>query len=175
MITLKIFIAFFFIICTKSIAQENEYIVTITNDTIYGKITRTLNILIKPEVNYKIRDANGNNKLINPAEIKLIRSIDVVDGDCFITTIYNEFYIKRIINGKIQVYQLVDGVLFFTSKDGSEISFTDFGGFNKREDGLNNIRPLIEDDPIILKEFNSMIGSQNNIIDMIQKYNDSAK
>ena len=79
---------------------------------------------------------------------------------------------KRIINDKIKVYQLVDGVLFFTSKDNSEIESTDFGGLDTCENGLNRIRPLIEDNPIIIEEFNSMKESQKNILYIIEKYND---
>lgn len=173
--TLKIFTVFFFLLVTKNIAQEKEYIVTNRNDTVYGTITRAINYLNTAEVRYKIKDEYGNNDLIDPAEVKIIRSINGVDGDCFIATIYNEWFLKIIISGKINVYQLVDGVLFFTSKDDSEMKSTDFGGFNTRENGLNRIRPLIEDDPIILEEFNSLKGSQKNILYIIQKYNDHAK
>ncbi|WP_155827790.1 hypothetical protein [Gillisia sp. JM1] len=173
--SLKIFTALFFLIITTTIAQEKEYIVTNRNDTIYGKITRAINYLNTSEIRYKIKDEKGNNDLINPSEVKIIRSIDGVDGDCFIATIYDKWFLKRIINGRIKVYQLVDGVLFFTSKDDSEIKSTDFGGLNARENGLNRIRPLIEDNPIILEEFNSMKGSQKNILYIIEKYNDYAK
>jgi hypothetical protein len=105
--SLNIFIALFFLIITKNIAQEKEYIVTNSYDTIYGKITRGINYLNTSEVRFKIRDEDGNNSLINPGEVKMIRSIDGVDGDCFIATIYEMWFLKRIIYGKIKVYQLV--------------------------------------------------------------------
>jgi len=159
----------------KSISQEKEYIIKNNNDTIYGEITRSINILNTAEVRFKIKDENGNKSLINPSEIKFIKSIDGVDGECIIATIYDEWFLKRIINGKIKVYELVDGILLFTSKDDSQITSTDFGGLNTRENSLNRIRPLIEDNPIILEEFNSMKGSQKKILDIIQKYNNLNK
>ncbi len=173
--SLRIFTAFLFLIITKNIAQEKEYLVTNSNDTIYGKISRGINYLNTSEVRFKIRDAKGDKSLINPGEVKIIRSLHGVDGDCFIATIYKLWFLKRIIQGKINVYQLVDGVLFFTSKEGSEIKSTDFGGLNSRKKGLEQIRPLIEDNPVILKEFDSIKGSQNNILEMIRKYNNYAK
>lgn len=173
--SLKIFIALFFLINTKNIAQEKEYIVTNSNDTIYGKLTRSINYLNTSEIRFKIKDDNGNKNLINPSEVRILRSIDGVDGDCYIATIYDKWFLKRIINGKIKVYQLVDGILFFTSKDDSEINSTDFGGFNNREYSLDRIRPLIEDNSIILEEFNSMKGSQKNILYIIEKYNDYSR
>jgi len=173
--SLKIFIALLFFTTLKSIAQEKEYFITNDNDTIYGEISRSINILNTAEVRFKIEDEYGNKSLINPSEIKLIKSIDGVDGDCVIATIYDQWFLKRIINGKIKVYQLVDGILFFTSKDNSEITSTDFGGFNTRENSLNRIRPLIEDNPTILEEFSSMKGTQKNILYIIQKYNNLNK
>jgi len=152
--SLKIFIVLFFLIITKNIAQEKEYIVTNSNDTIYGKLTRSINYLNTLEIRFKIKDDNGNKNLINPSEVRILRSIDGVDGDCYIATIYDKWFLKMIIDGKIKVYQLVDGILFFTSKDDSEIKSTDFGGFNNREYSLDRIRPLIEDNSIILEEFN---------------------
>jgi len=157
----------------KGLAQEEEYFVTNSNDTIFGKISRSTNLLNTAEVRFKIKDSNGNKSRIDPANIKFIKSLDGVDGDCIIATVYDRWYIKRIIDGRINVYQLVDGIIFYTSKGDSDITSTDFGGLNKREDSMDRIRPLIEDNPIILQEFNSMKGSQKDILYIIEKYNDS--
>jgi len=173
--TLNIFILLFFLITTKNIAQEREYIVTNDNDTIYGKVIRGTNYLNPSIVKFKIKDEEGNKSLINPAEVKIIRSIKGVDGDCLIVTIYDIWYLKEIIDGKIKVYQLIDGILFFTSKNESDIESVDFGGFYSRKKGHSQIRPLIEDNPIILKEFDSLKGSQKNILYIIKKYNESEK
>lgn len=169
----QFFIISFFLLSIQAISQEKEYIITNDNDTIYGKIGRSTNYLNTAEVRYKIKDEAGNKYIIDPAEVKLIRSLKGVDGDCVIATVYDEWFIKRIINGRIKVYQLVDGILFFTSKEGSDIVSNDFGGLNKREDSKDRIRPLIQDDPAILEEFNSLKGSQKNILYIIQKYNNS--
>jgi hypothetical protein len=156
----------------NSLAQVKEYLVTNSNDTIFGKISRSTNLLNTAEVRFKIKDSNGNKSLLDPGDVKFIRSLDGVDGDCIIATVYDRWYIKRLINGRINVYQLVDGIIFYTSKDDSDITSTDFGGLNQREDSMDRIRPLIEDNPIILQEFNSMKGSQKDILYIIEKYND---
>lgn len=170
--SLRIITALILFISSNCLAQEEEYIVTNSNDTVFGKITRSTNLLNTAEVRYKIKDINGNKSLIDPGKVKFIKSLDGVDGDCIIATVYDRWFIKRIINGRIKVYQLVDGIIFFTSKDGSEIVSNDFGGFNRREDSMDRIRPLIEDNAVILEEFNSMKGSQKDIIYIIEKYND---
>ncbi|APG59857.1 hypothetical protein LPB144_05260 [Christiangramia salexigens] len=123
------------------------------------------------EVRFKIKDTTGNKSRIDPGKVKFIKSSNSVDGDCIIATVYGKWFIKRIINGRIKVYQLVDGIIFFTSKDDSEVISNDFGGLHKREDSKERIRPLIEDNAIILQEFNSMKGSEKNILHIIEKYN----
>ncbi|MDX1545329.1 MAG: hypothetical protein R3214_15455 [Christiangramia sp.] len=171
--TSGIFIFLLLSIINKNIAQEREYIVTRENDTVYGKITRGINYFNTAEVKYNIRDEKGDKSSIDPGEIAMIRSYDGVDGDCVIVPVYDRWYIKRIIDGEIKVYQLVDGIPFFISKNGSELKSVDFGGLNSRKEAHTQIRPLIEDKPLILEEFDSMQGSQKNILYIIQKYNDS--
>lgn len=167
------FIISLLLLSIQTISQEREYIITNDNDTIYGKVRRSTNYLNTAEVRYKIKDEAGNKYLIDPAEVKFIRSLKGVDGDCLIATVYDEWFLKRIINGRIKVYQLVDGIIFFTSKDGSDIVSNDFGGLNKREDSKDRIRTLIQDNPAILEEFNALKGSQKDILYIIQKYNNS--
>jgi len=159
-----------FLYTINCFAQE-EYMVTNENDTIYGEISRSLNLLNTAKVGYKIKSADGRKSRIDPAKIKFIRSLDGVDGDCIIAPIYDEWFVKRILDGRIKVYQLVDGIVFFTSKDDSDIILNDFGGLNNREDSMDRIRPLIEDNSVILQEFNSLKGSQRDIIYIIEKYN----
>lgn len=172
---IRILTVLFLIITLDCLGQQEEYIVTNSNDTIFGKISRSINYLNSAEVRFKIKDNNGNKSLIDPGEIKFLKSIDGVDGDCTIATIYDKWFIKRILDGKIKVYQLVDGLLFFTSKNNSEIISNDFGGLNNRVNSLNRIRPLIEDNPIILEEFNSISGSQKDILYILEKYNNQSK
>ena len=158
-----------------SISQEKEYIVTTTNDTIYGKIIRGTNWLDTSDVIFKIKDDNGNKEVIDPSEIKTIRSLKGTDGDCFIITLYDEWYLKKIIDGRIKVYQLLDGVTLYVSKDDSDIISTDIGWFFSSQKAHSQIRPLIEDAPSILKEYDSLDGSSKNILRLIEKYNRSQK
>jgi len=158
-----------------SISQEKEYIITNNNDTIYGKVIRRTNFINPSKVNFKIKNKNGKKILINPSEIKTIRSIKGLDGDCYITTIYDEWYIKRIIDGRIKVFQLIDGTIFYVSKDDSEIVSTDIGSVFSGKKAHSQVRPLIEDKPEILKEFDSLKGTQKNIMYIIEKYNNAEK
>ena len=112
-----------------SISQEKEYIVTNNNDTIFGKVIRGTNYLNPTKVTFKIKNKKGKKTLINPSEVKTIRSMRGIDGDCYISTIYDKWFIKKIINGRITVYQLIGGVVFYVSKDDSKIVSTDIGWF----------------------------------------------
>lgn len=172
---LKLLILISLLISFKSVSQEQEYIVNNSNDTIYGKIIRGTNWLDTSDVIFKFKGNNGKKKLIDPSDIKTIRSLKGTDGDCFIITIYDKWYLKNIIDGRIQVYQLVDGVIFYVSKDDSEIMSTDIGWPLSREKAHSQIRPLIEDNPSILKEYDSLEGSSKNILRIIEKYNTSQK
>lgn len=173
--TFSIFTCFFLLTANVSLAQEREYIVTNNNDTIYGELTRGTNFLNPSEVRFNFRDEQGNKNSISPAGVKAIRSLNGVDGDCFIATVYDRWFIKRIIDGRIKVYRLIDGALFYTSKNDSVIHYTEFGGFSSRKKGHAEIRPLIEDNPLILKEFDSLKGSEANILYIIEKYNSEYK
>jgi hypothetical protein len=169
LIVLTLFISF------KSISQEKEYIVTNNNDTIYGKVIRGTNWLNTSEVIFKIKDNKGKKTLIKPSEVKTIRSLKGVDGECFIITIYDKWFLKKIIDGRIKVYQLIDGTILYVSKDDSDIMSTDIGLFFSSKKAHSQIRPLIEDNPSILKEYNSLKGSSKNILRIIKKYNRSQK
>ncbi len=167
----------FFILCLPllGVSQEKEYIVTNKNDTIYGKVIRGTNYLNPSKVVFKIKNKGGKKTLIKPSEVKTIRSIEGVDGDCYITTIYDKWFIKEIINARINVYQLIDGAIFFVSKDNSEIVSTYIGSFFSSEKAHSQIRPLIEDNPLILKEFDALKGTEQNIMEIIRTYNNSEK
>lgn len=154
-------------------AQEKEYIVTTENDTIYGKIIRATKHLNPSKVVYKIKDEQGKKYLINPSEVKTIRSINGVDGNCVIKTIYDKFFIKEIIDGRIKVFQSIESVIFYLSKDEEEIMLADFGGFGSRKKAHSQIRNLVKDNPQILKEFDLLKGSEKNILYIIKKYNES--
>lgn len=171
--TSNIIILIFLFIVSKNIAQEREYIVTIDNDTIYGKVTRRTNLLDPSKIKFKVKDEKGNKSVFKPSDAKSIRSIKGIDGNCFIVTIYDHWFLKRIINGRIKVYNLIDGTLFFVSKNDSEIKSTDIGGIFTRKKAHSQISPLIKDNPKILKEFETLEGSMKNIFYIIEKYNDS--
>jgi hypothetical protein len=156
-------------------SQENEYIITNNNDTTYGKVIRGTNYLDPSKVIFKIKNEEGKKIVIKPSEVKAIRSIKGVDGDCYIKTIYDKWFIKRIINGRIKVYQLIDGAIFFISKDDSEVVSTDIGWFFSGEKAHSQVVPLIEDNPEILKEFDSLKGTEKNIMYIIEKYNYAEK
>ncbi|WP_299765654.1 hypothetical protein [uncultured Dokdonia sp.] len=152
-------------------SQEKEYLVTNDNDTIYGKIIRGTNYLNPSKTIFKIKDKEGKKHLINPAEVKVLRSLKGVDGDCIIRTVYGTFFIKKIIHGRINVFQMIDNVFYYTSKDNEKIKAADFGGFGSRKKAHAEIRTLIKDNPKILKEFDSLKGSAKNILYIIKKYN----
>ncbi|WP_411768561.1 hypothetical protein [Winogradskyella sp. A3E31] len=156
-------------------SQEKEYIVTNSNDTIYGEVIRGTNWLNTSKVIFKIKGEEGKKSKVNPSEVKTIRSIKGLDGDCYITTIYGERFIKRIIEGRIKVYQLVDGTIFYVSKDDSDIVSTDIGWFFAGNKAHSQIRPLLEDNAEILKEFDTLRGNQKNIMHIIEKYNKAEK
>lgn len=169
--TFSIFIAAIFLIIHDNSAQEREYIVTNNNDTIYGKVSRRIQIWTTSETKFILKDENGNKSSVNPAEVKIIRSFNGVDGDSFIATAYDQWFAKRIIDGRIKVYLSLDTALFYTSKDNSGLRYTEFGGFTSKKKAHALIRPLIEDNPVILKEFDSLKGSEANILYIIKKYN----
>ncbi|MDG1730492.1 MAG: hypothetical protein P8K68_13150 [Algibacter sp.] len=162
-----LFLPFFFF------SQEKEYIVTNNNDTIYGKVIRRTNYLNTRKVIFKIKDENGKKTRIDPSEVKTIRSIKGLDGNCYITTIYGKWFLKKIIDGRIKVYQLIDGVIIFVSKDNSEIVSTDVGWFFSGKKAHEQIRPLLEDDEEVLKQFDSISGNYKNIMSVIKKYNEN--
>ncbi|MBT8245890.1 MAG: hypothetical protein HKP48_00220 [Winogradskyella sp.] len=159
------------LIFTISIAQEREYVITKKKDTIYGKVTRATSLLNAPKVKFKIKDLNGHKIILKPADVETIKSLKGVDGKSIIRTVYDDWYVKQIIDGRIKVYQLLDGVIFYMSKDSSKIRLNDFGGFNSRKESHARIRPLFSDNPTILKEFDSLVGTEKNIKYMIKKYN----
>lgn len=158
-----------------SISQEKEYIITNNNDTIYGKVIRGNNFLNPSKVIFKIKNKEGKKTVIKPNEVKAIRSIKGIDGNCHITTIYDKWFIKRIIDGRIKVYQLIDGVLIFVSKDDSKIVSTDIGWFFAGKKAHAEVRSLIVDNPEILKEFDTLRGNQDNCMYIIEKYNNAEK
>lgn len=173
--SISLILLFFVVSFETGFAQEREYIVTNSHDTIYGSLKRKFDLLDRPGVDYILRDEQGNKIKVDPAETRLLRSLDGVDGDCFIATAYGRWFAKRIIEGKIDVFQTVDSTIFYVSKDGSELEFKNFGGFASRKTGHEEVRPLFLDNPEILEEFDALKGSQANILYIIQKYNDAAR
>ncbi|WP_152611546.1 hypothetical protein [Psychroserpens damuponensis] len=167
-----LFNIFFFTVC---MAQEREYAVTKKGDTLFGKITRANSFLNPSKVTFKIKDLEGNRKILNPNEVETIQSLKGVDGQCIIKTVYNKWFVKLLVDGKIKVYQLVDGLIYYTSKGTSEIRSNDFGGFNNRKESHSRIRVLIHDNPKLLKEFDTLEGTEKNILYIIEKYNQSYK
>ena len=170
---LSILITFLSIVHSLS-AQEKEYFVTKNNDTVYGEISRGINFIKPHPVQYFLKDEQGTKIAINPAAVKLIRSLDGVDGDSFLAPFYDRGFAKRIIDGKIQLYVSVDAAVFYTSKNGSAIHYVEMGGFSRKK-AHAEIRPLLEDNPQILKEFDTLTGTERNIRYIIEKYNSFEK
>ncbi len=171
---LIIFVITFLLIAHTHSAQEREYFVTKNNDTVYGEISRGFNLIKPNPVQYFLKDEQGNKIAINPATVKLIRSLDGVDGDSFIAPVYDRAFAKRIIDGRIQLYLSVDAAVFYTSKNGSTIQYAEMGGFSRKK-AHAEIRPLLEDNPEISKEFDTLQGSERNIRYIIEKYNSFEK
>lgn len=169
------FLTLLFLAFSYATAQEREYIVTNYGDTIYGKVTRGTNLLKPAEVILKLEDEDGNKQVINPAKVKTVRSFNGVDGDSFIATIHDQWFVKTIVNGRIKIYKFMDAAVLFVSKDDSEITSAEFGGFFNKKKAHDQVRALIQDYPAILAEFDTMKGSERNIFYIIQKYNDLGK
>lgn len=165
--TIIVFILFFPFL---SISQEKEYVVLNNNDTIYGEVIRAINYLDTSKIIFILKGKKGK-KRIKPSEVSTIRSIKGVDGDCYITTINDKLFAKKIVDGRIKVYQLIEGVIFYVSKDNSDIIATDIGWPFSQKKAHSQIRPLIKDNPEILKELDSLNGSARNMIHIIEKYN----
>jgi hypothetical protein len=166
-----IILLFNMLVLSVCIAQEKEYAVTKKGDTLYGKITRANSFLSPSKVRFKLKESNGNKRFLYPNGVETIYSLKGVDGECIIKSVYDKWFVKMIIDGKIKVYQQLDGVIFYTSKGHSEIKLTDFGGLNNRKDSHSRIRLLLKDNSEILKEFDALEGTQNNILYIIEKYN----
>jgi len=171
---IKVVLLIFLLTSIKSLGQNKEYIVTNANDTIYGKITRKTN-LTDTKVIFKIKDEQGKKNKIDPANVKLIRSFKGLDGDAYITTVYDRWFIKKIIDGRIKVYQEVNGLSIYVAKDDSRIMFTDIGFPFSRKKAHAQIRPLLKDQLGLLNVFDTMEGSQKNIFLIIEKYNEVSK
>ncbi|GAA4311910.1 hypothetical protein GCM10023115_32230 [Pontixanthobacter gangjinensis] len=125
--TFTTFFLFSILIFSGANAQEKEYLITKNNDTVYGKIIRSPKLLDPTKIRLKIEDENGDKEIIDPASVKQVRSFRGVYGDCIIKPVYGQWFAKRIIKGKIEVYEMLDEVIFYTSKNGSELEFKDFG------------------------------------------------
>lgn len=157
-----------------SSAQDQEYIVTKANDTIYGKVTRRTSTLDPSIISFKIKTSTGRKQIFRASEVKLIRSLKGIDGDCFIETARDIWFIKRIVDGKIIVYQAIAAIIYFVSKEGSPLKAIDMGGFSSRKKPHAQIRPYLEDQPEVLKAFDGLNGSVKNILYSIEEYNKAA-
>lgn len=56
----------------------------------------------------------------------------MLDGKSLIPTIHDQWFVKRIVDGRIKVYIFMDVALLFIPKDDSEITTAEFGGFSPR-------------------------------------------
>jgi len=154
-----------------SFAQESEYAIIKNGDTLYGEVTRATRFTNPSKIRFKIKDSLETKTVLQPNEVETIRSLEGVDGNCLIKTVYDQWFVKKVIDGRIEVYQLVEGVIYYTSKDHSEIKLNDFGGFNSTDQSHANIRLLLLDQPDILQEFDTLEGTERNILYIIEKYN----
>ncbi|WP_418509350.1 hypothetical protein [Corallibacter sp.] len=154
-----------------AVSQNREYVVTKNNDTIYGKLMRTSSIINPSKIGYVIKDMNGEKHDLHPKDVKLLRSLKGVDGDCVILPYNDDFFIKEIISGRICVYQHIDNVIYLVSKDGGKITYIDSGLFWSPKKAHAQIRALIMHNSEILKIFDSMKGSEKNVFYIINKYN----
>ncbi|MFV0573549.1 MAG: hypothetical protein ACK5M1_14165 [Xanthomarina gelatinilytica] len=152
------------------LAQEREYMVTKNKDTIYGSIKRSFNLFDK-DIVFKLEDATGKKTRIDVNEIKCLRLFDGVDGNSYIVTIYDTWFLKRIVEGEIEVFEMLSTPLFYVSKNGSELEFIDMGMPFARKKAHAQLRPYFIDNPELLEEFDSMQGTEKNILYIIKKYN----
>lgn len=177
--TLRIFTLVTLIgICLNSRAQNQEYIITFDNDTIYGKV----------RVNgLKFIDKNRNKSAIKPDEVSEFYSIDGLTGNnghfesVFVMYDSERSFLKRIINGRIKMFSLTiyfrtefginSEITYYLSKNDSEVTTTDIGKLFSRKKSHKQVREFIADNNEILKEFDGMKGSEKNIRYIIEKYN----
>ena len=152
------------------LAQEREYMVTKNKDTIYGSIKRSFNLFDKENIGFKIEDATGKKTKIEISEVKSLKLFNGADGDSYIVTIYDTWYLKRIVEGEIEVFEMLSTPLFYVSKNGSELEFIDMGMPFARKKAHAQLRAYIKDDPELLEEFDSMQGTEKNILYIIKKY-----
>lgn len=172
MVKINLLLIFNIIFLINAFAQQNnEYYITKSNDTIFGKIIRTNKFLNPDKLIFKIKDSLGKKKEIEHDNLKLIRSLKGIDGDSYIYPVYEDWYVKKIIDGKICLYILVDGSIYFISKDASKLKSTSIGGFFSRKKAHAEIEPYISDNSKILEKFKLIKATENNIISIIKEYN----
>ena len=164
---------FLLLFTTNNFAQEKEYIVSNENDTIYGKVKRSTDPIFPGRTCFKIKTEDGQKVKVKPSEFKYVSTIDGLDGESFFVSWADKFFLKRIIDGKIKVYLDLQISMYFTSKEGSSISLTDFGGIVSRKKPYSQARELIKDNPQVLKEFDSLSGRLKNILYIIKIYNEA--
>lgn len=169
------FVIALFMFFSAAMSQNIEYYITKSDDTIYGKITRRANWLQPNQMGFNIKPEHSKKIDIAIEDVKIIRSFKGVDGNCIIITIYDKWYLKQTISGKINVFVLLDGSLVFVSKMDSEPMVTDIGVPFLGEKAKAQIRPLLVDNLGILRDFDEQNASAKNLLTAIKKYNEAAQ
>ncbi len=170
---LKTHIIILFFIPLISISQNNDYFITKGNDTIYGRIKWGSHTLVPNSGKEKIKA--DSNKIIG---------YYTESNNEFYESVISPFYggnkepvfLLRLISGKINLYSRLTNkeygiTTYYTSKNNTNpIALFDNDVFSNKK-RHRKVRKLIEDNPSLTKEFDSMKGKLKNIISIIKKYN----
>lgn len=159
------------ILCMPCLAQQKEYIVSYTHDTIYGEIKRKSNLLNPSKVDYKIKLSNGARVDIDPREIKYIKTFNGVDGNSLLEAYAESSFVKLVLDGRIRLYHMPDSAIHFISKDQSDIKMTNIGLLFTNEQAHKELEDLLLDNRDIYNEFMELKGTFKNIRYIIEKYN----
>ena len=170
-----VIITFLILVCFNGKAQDQEYIITFDNDTIYGKVGRKIDYGYA-RYNFKFKDKKRNRRVIKPDEVSEFHTVDGFEGNAYFESIEQKYFLKRIINGRIKLYLSVgdlnhETVTYYLSKNDSRVTIIDIGKMFSRKKSHEQVRKFIADNDKILKEFDAMKGSEKNIRYIIEKYN----
>src|SRR5690606_35264769 len=109
------------------LAQEREYMVTKNKDTIYGSIKRSFNLFDKENIGFKIEDATEKKTNMESSVEKTSKLYNGAAGVRYIVTMYGTWYLKRIVEGDIEVLDMLRPPRYYVCKNGSELEFIDMG------------------------------------------------
>jgi hypothetical protein len=101
--------------------------------------------------------------LVQKKSSKSIR-IDGVDGHNYLEANAKFSFVKKVINVRIKLYNLPGYVLYFISKDNSDIELTSIAKLFSSKKAHAEIATLLRNQPQTLEAFNQFEGTLQNIV-----------